>query len=92
MESCLDPSPQPPPSRGGGFLSNPGNLMASISLRQIDKSYGEHQVLFGCDLDIADHEFVVLVGPSGSGKTRCYASSPGSRTSVPASCASATRG
>ena len=43
--------------------------MASISLRHIEKHYGEHQVLFDCNLDIADHEFVVLVGPSGSGKT-----------------------
>ena len=43
--------------------------MASISLRHIEKHYGEHQVLFDCNLDIADHEFIVLVGPSGSGKT-----------------------
>ncbi|HET8728552.1 MAG TPA: sn-glycerol-3-phosphate ABC transporter ATP-binding protein UgpC [Alphaproteobacteria bacterium] len=43
--------------------------MASISLRQVQKSYGEVQVLFDCDLEIRDHEFLVLVGPSGSGKT-----------------------
>jgi multiple sugar transport system ATP-binding protein len=43
--------------------------MAAISLRHVEKHYGEHQVLFDCNLDIADHEFVVLVGPSGSGKT-----------------------
>jgi multiple sugar transport system ATP-binding protein len=44
-------------------------MMAAISLRHIEKHYGEHQVLFDCNLEIADHEFVVLVGPSGSGKT-----------------------
>ena len=43
--------------------------MASISLHNVAKFYGDIQVLFDCNLDIADHEFVVLVGPSGSGKT-----------------------
>jgi multiple sugar transport system ATP-binding protein len=43
--------------------------MASISLRNVAKFYGDVQILFDCNLDIADHEFVVLVGPSGSGKT-----------------------
>jgi multiple sugar transport system ATP-binding protein len=43
--------------------------MASISLRHVEKHYGAQQVLFDCNLEIADHEFVVLVGPSGSGKT-----------------------
>ena len=43
--------------------------MASISLRNVAKFYGDVQVLFDCDLEIDDHEFVVLVGPSGSGKT-----------------------
>ncbi|HVW58156.1 MAG TPA: sn-glycerol-3-phosphate ABC transporter ATP-binding protein UgpC [Rhizobiaceae bacterium] len=43
--------------------------MASISLRNVAKFYGDAQVLFDCNLEIADHEFVVLVGPSGSGKT-----------------------
>ncbi|MGH3424197.1 MAG: ABC transporter ATP-binding protein [Nocardioidaceae bacterium] len=43
--------------------------MASISLRGIEKRYAEVRALLGCDLDIGDHEFVVLVGPSGSGKT-----------------------
>jgi multiple sugar transport system ATP-binding protein len=38
-------------------------------LRNVAQFYGETQVLFDCDLEIADHEFVVLVGPSGSGKT-----------------------
>ena len=43
--------------------------MASISLRKIEKRYGDVGALSGCDLEIADHEFMVLVGPSGSGKT-----------------------
>ncbi len=43
--------------------------MASITLRHVEKHFGAHQVLFDCNLDIADREFVVLVGPSGSGKT-----------------------
>lgn len=43
--------------------------MASITLRGVEKFYGSQQVLYGCDLEIRDHEFLVLVGPSGSGKT-----------------------
>jgi multiple sugar transport system ATP-binding protein len=44
--------------------------MASVSLKQVRKSYdGRADVLAGVDLDIADGEFVVLVGPSGCGKS-----------------------
>jgi multiple sugar transport system ATP-binding protein len=43
--------------------------MARISLRNIEKRFDEVVALAGCNLDIADREFVVLVGPSGSGKT-----------------------
>jgi multiple sugar transport system ATP-binding protein len=43
--------------------------MASISLRNVEKCYGDVVALADCSLEIADHEFVVLVGPSGSGKT-----------------------
>ena len=43
--------------------------MASISLRHVEKRYDDVLVLTDCNLEIADHEFVVLVGPSGSGKT-----------------------
>ena len=43
--------------------------MASISLRNVEKRYGDVVALCGCALEIADHEFMVVVGPSGSGKT-----------------------
>jgi len=43
--------------------------MASISLRHVEKRYDDILALADCNLEIADHEFVVLVGPSGSGKT-----------------------
>jgi multiple sugar transport system ATP-binding protein len=43
--------------------------MARISLRNIEKRYDGVPVLRDCNLDIRDHEFIVLVGPSGSGKT-----------------------
>ncbi|MBQ1202869.1 MAG: sn-glycerol-3-phosphate ABC transporter ATP-binding protein UgpC [Loktanella sp.] len=33
------------------------------------KSYGDHQVIHGVDLDIQDGEFCVFVGPSGCGKS-----------------------
>src|SRR6185436_839311 len=43
--------------------------MAEVRLRKIVKKYEEVEAVRGIDLDIADHEFVVLVGPSGCGKT-----------------------
>ena len=43
--------------------------MSEVSLRKIVKKYDEVEAVRGIDLDIADHEFVVLVGPSGCGKT-----------------------
>ena len=43
--------------------------MADVQLRKLVKRYDEVEAVRGIDLDIADHEFVVLVGPSGCGKT-----------------------
>ena len=44
--------------------------MSEVSIRKVVKAYdGGVQVVKGIDLEIADHEFVVLVGPSGCGKS-----------------------
>src|SRR6516164_7751440 len=43
--------------------------MADVSLRKVVKRYDDVEAVRGIDLDIADHEFVVLVGPSGCGKS-----------------------
>ncbi|MFT8246152.1 ABC transporter ATP-binding protein [Roseomonas sp. BN140053] len=45
--------------------------MAEVVLRGVVKEYegGGGQAVKGIDLEIADHEFVVLVGPSGCGKS-----------------------
>ncbi|MGE0850537.1 MAG: ABC transporter ATP-binding protein [Hyphomicrobiaceae bacterium] len=43
--------------------------MAEVTLRKIVKRYDEVEAVRGIDLDISDHEFVVLVGPSGCGKS-----------------------
>ncbi len=43
--------------------------MAEVNLRKIVKSFGDVEAVRSIDLDIADHEFVVLVGPSGCGKS-----------------------
>ncbi len=45
------------------------NSMAEVNLRKVIKRYDDVEAVRGIDLDIADHEFVVLVGPSGCGKS-----------------------
>ena len=43
--------------------------MASVSFRNIEKSFGKIKIIHGITFDISDGEFVVLVGPSGCGKS-----------------------
>ncbi len=43
--------------------------MASISLKNIDKRWGDITVIKDLNLEIYDGEFMVLLGPSGCGKT-----------------------
>jgi multiple sugar transport system ATP-binding protein len=43
--------------------------MASVSFRDIEKSFGSTKVIHGIGFDIKDGEFMVLVGPSGCGKS-----------------------
>jgi multiple sugar transport system ATP-binding protein len=44
--------------------------MAGVSLQDVSKAYGDNPpVISGVNLEIKDHEFMVLVGPSGCGKS-----------------------
>ena len=43
--------------------------MATVTLKDIKKSFGQTDVIHGIDMDIADGEFIVIVGPSGCGKS-----------------------
>ncbi len=43
--------------------------MPEIRLESLVKRYGAVEVLHGIDLEMAEHEFTVLVGPSGCGKS-----------------------
>ena len=57
------------------FLEQPdtqqrrGVGMAAVSFDGVSKSYGSVSVIRKLDLEIRDHEFMVLVGPSGCGKS-----------------------
>ena len=43
--------------------------MATVTLRDLHKSFGQLEVIKGVSLDVDDREFVVFVGPSGCGKS-----------------------
>jgi len=43
--------------------------MATVTLKNVEKSYGAVHVIKGVDLSIEDREFCVFVGPSGCGKS-----------------------
>ncbi|GAA6177548.1 sn-glycerol-3-phosphate ABC transporter ATP-binding protein UgpC [Sulfitobacter pacificus] len=43
--------------------------MATVTLKDIKKSFGPTDVIHGIDAEIADGEFIVIVGPSGCGKS-----------------------
>jgi len=43
--------------------------MASVTFRNVQKSYGKTQIIERLGFEIEDGEFVVLVGPSGCGKS-----------------------
>jgi multiple sugar transport system ATP-binding protein len=43
--------------------------MAAVSAQHVYKNFGKNEIVKDFNLQIEDHEFLVLVGPSGCGKT-----------------------
>ena len=43
--------------------------MSALELQNVHKSFGDHEVLRGIDLEVGEHEVVCLIGASGSGKS-----------------------
>jgi len=52
------------------FFTHPQlRTMSSVTITNLDKSYGNVKVLHQLDLSVEDGKFVVLLGPSGCGKS-----------------------
>jgi ATP-binding cassette subfamily F protein 3 len=51
------------------FPQPPHSGRIALTLEKIGKSYGEHQILSGLDLDIDAGEKIVVAGKNGAGKT-----------------------
>ena len=47
----------------------PATPASALSIQGLYKSFGEHEVLSGIDLEVAEHEVIALIGASGSGKS-----------------------
>src|SRR5438105_12936618 len=45
--------------------------MARVQFEHVYKRFGKVEVVHDINLDVKDHEFLVLVGPSGCGKSTC---------------------
>jgi polar amino acid transport system ATP-binding protein len=50
-------------------VTDPAPTASVLSVRHLVKSYCERTVLDGIDLDVSEHQVVVLIGASGSGKS-----------------------
>ena len=50
---------------------------ALLQVRRVEVSYGQLQVLFGVDLDVAEGEIVALLGTNGAGKSTLLAAISG---------------
>jgi multiple sugar transport system ATP-binding protein len=45
--------------------------MGALSIRQVRKSYGAHEILKSIDIDVERGEFLILVGPRAAASPRC---------------------
>lgn len=43
--------------------------MGSVSIRNVEKAFGDVRVIRGVNIEIKDGEFVIFIGPSGCGKS-----------------------
>ncbi len=63
------PGPDLGPRTGGDRPATDGRPPAKLVVRGLDFWYGDRQVLFGNDLEIAANRVTAIIGPSGCGKS-----------------------
>lgn len=63
------PQAESVPPRPGPQAVESSPARGAIAVRKLDFFYGEHQVLFRNDLDIAPRKVTAIIGPSGCGKS-----------------------
>ena len=66
---CASASPPTRASEPASRSNSRRERMGSLTLRNVQKTFGSVKVLHGIDLEVADGEFVIFVGPSGCGKS-----------------------
>jgi ABC-type transport system involved in cytochrome bd biosynthesis fused ATPase/permease subunit len=65
--------PARPLHRLAGRPSAAEDAVNALELHGVSKSFGDHAVLKGIDLEVGEHEVVCVIGASGSGKSTLLA-------------------
>ena len=72
LQTQLTEVDQPPPDFGFRFAAAPASGQDLLELTELDKTYGQQQILEGLNFRLHKGERVFLLGPNGAGKTTLF--------------------